>query len=60
VEKSETGIGRQVEGRNDADVFILQVEQVLKVRDRLLQVADDISDVAKGTSGGHIDMESGK
>ena len=49
VEEGKSGVSRQLKGRNDADVFILQVEQALKIRDRLLQVADDVSDVAEGT-----------
>ena len=48
VEKSKSSVSGQVKGWNDADVFILQVEQALKIRDRLLQVADDVSDVAEG------------
>ena len=48
VEKGKSSVSSQLKGRNDADVFILQVEQALKIRDRLLQVADDVSDVAEG------------
>lgn len=49
VEKGKSSISRQLKWRNDADVFILQVEQALKIRDRLLQVADDVSDMAETT-----------
>ena len=47
MEKGKSSVSRQLKGRDDADVFVLQVEQALKIRDRLLQVADDVSDVAK-------------
>ena len=49
VEKGKSSVRNQLKRWNDADVFILQVEQALKIRDRLLQVADDVSDVAEGT-----------
>jgi nitrogen regulatory protein PII len=48
VEKGKSSVSNQLKWRGDADVFILQVEQALKIRDRLLQVADDVSDVAEG------------
>ena len=54
VEKGKSSVSRQLKGRNDADVFILQVEQALKIRDRLLQVADNVSDVAETTRRLHL------
>jgi len=48
VKKGKSSVSSQLKGRNDANVFILQVEQALKIRDRLLQVVDDVSDVAEG------------
>jgi hypothetical protein len=60
VEKGKSSVSGQVKWRNDADVFILQVEQALKIRDRLLQVADDVSDVAEGTFWFHKKEERGK
>ena len=47
VEKGKSSVSGQLKGRDDADVFILQVEQALKIRDRLLQVADDVSHMTK-------------
>ena len=47
VEKGKSSVSSQLKGRNDADVFILQVEQALKIHDRLLQVANDVSHMTK-------------